>query len=42
MVGRGGKFLEGGARMEWVWVVVGLAVWLILQAWILPKLGVPT
>jgi hypothetical protein len=27
---------------ELLWVVGFIAVWLLLQAWILPKLGVPS
>jgi len=28
--------------MELLWVALVVAVWILLQAWILPKLGVPT
>jgi|GEM_PF-729984 hypothetical protein len=27
---------------ETVWLLIVIAVWVALQAWILPKLGVPT
>jgi hypothetical protein len=29
-------------NMELLWIAAFLAVWIILQAWVLPKLGVPT
>jgi len=29
-------------NMELLWVALVVAVWILLQAWILPKLGVPT
>jgi hypothetical protein len=32
----------GGKKMEFLIPVVVLAVWVILQAWVLPRLGVPT
>jgi len=28
--------------MDYLWPLAFLAVWVILQAWVLPKLGVPT
>jgi hypothetical protein len=28
--------------MDYLWPLVFLAVWIVLQAWLLPKLGVPT
>jgi hypothetical protein len=31
-----------GGMSELVWVVGFIAVWFLLQAWILPKLGVST
>jgi hypothetical protein len=27
---------------QWIGFVVFLAVWVVLQRWVLPKLGVPT
>ncbi len=30
------------AKMEFLWIGAILAVWILLQAWILPKFGVPT
>jgi hypothetical protein len=27
---------------EYLWPLVFLAVWIFLQAWLLPRLGVPT
>jgi hypothetical protein len=27
---------------ETVWLLIVIAIWVALQAWILPKLGVPT
>lgn len=27
---------------ETVWLLIVIAIWVVLQAWILPKLGVPT
>ena len=35
----GGK---GVRDMDWVGVAVVLAVWFVLQTWVLPKFGVPT
>jgi hypothetical protein len=29
-------------KMDILWIVGFLAIWLLLQLWILPKLGVPT
>jgi len=28
--------------MDYLWPLVFLAVWVFLQAWLLPRLGVPT
>jgi len=28
--------------MDFLWLVGFLVVWVVLQAWVLPKLGVPT
>jgi hypothetical protein len=28
--------------MDYLWPLVFLAVWIFLQAWLLPRLGVPT
>jgi hypothetical protein len=28
--------------MELLWIGVFVAAWIVLQAWVLPKLGVPT
>jgi len=28
--------------MDYVWPVAFLVVWVLLQTWLLPKLGVPT
>ncbi len=33
---------EGGKRMEILIPLVALVVWVILQVWVLPRLGVPT
>jgi hypothetical protein len=27
---------------ETVWLLIVIAIWVALQAWVLPKLGVPT
>jgi hypothetical protein len=29
-------------NMDLIWIAAVLAAWIILQAWVLPKLGVPT
>ncbi len=29
-------------KMDLLWIALVLAAWILLQAWILPKLGVPT
>ena len=31
-----------GSLMDFLWVILFLAVWIALQAWILPRLGVKT
>jgi len=28
--------------MDYVWPIAFLVVWVVLQTWLLPKLGVPT
>jgi len=28
--------------MDYLWPIVFLVVWVVLQTWVLPKLGVPT
>lgn len=28
--------------MDWLGLLVGVVVWLVLTQWVLPKLGVPT
>jgi len=28
--------------MDILWLIGGLVVWFVLQAWLLPRLGVPT
>jgi hypothetical protein len=28
--------------MDYVWLIAFLVVWVLLQTWLLPKLGVPT
>jgi hypothetical protein len=28
--------------MDYLWLIAFLAVWIFLQAWLLPRLGVPT
>jgi hypothetical protein len=28
--------------MEWLWLLLGIVGWIVLQAVILPRLGVPT
>jgi hypothetical protein len=28
--------------MDYLWPIVFLVVWVLLQTWLLPKLGVPT
>jgi hypothetical protein len=27
---------------EWMWIIVGVLVWVVLTQWVLPKLGIPT
>lgn len=34
---------RGGSSMDgWIGVIVVLAVWTLVQTWLLPRLGVPT
>jgi len=28
--------------MEWLWAIVGVAGYVVLMKWVLPRLGVPT
>lgn len=34
--------LTGGVMENWLGFVAFIAAWVVLQVWILPKLGVPT
>lgn len=34
--------LHGKGTMTWIEIAVMLAVWVVLQAFVLPRLGVPT
>jgi hypothetical protein len=38
----GGRPETGSGRMEYLIPVGVLAVWVVLQIWVLPKAGVPT
>jgi len=33
---------EGSSPMSYLWLVAVFAGWILLQVWILPKLGIPT
>ena len=28
--------------MDYLWLIIAVAVWTVVQAWVLPRLGVPT
>lgn len=34
--------LRAAIMREWMWIIVGVLVWVVLTQWVLPKLGIPT